>query len=490
MKLGCGADALGVGATKLVVSLGVLACGFRAVSDDDYARIVIAQHFVEAPHLDPSGTSWLPLPFWVYGIALRLFGVGLGVARGTAVFLGVLAVLLLLWAARLLGAGRMGALLGALVAALFPWSAWLGAATVPEVPTAALIVFGMATLATETVRVRLLGALALAAACFSRYEAWPVALGFAAFTTYDAVRSHGVARSHDTARKYGALLAPGTALLGIAALSLSSIVLWLLHGTFIHGDTLFFWKRVAGYKHALGGEASLTERLLSTPRSLLDEPALVLGCVFAVLGARLPRYTRPVLLGVALVLFLAAGELSGGAPTHHGGRTLLPLWFLAALALGHAVEQRSHELSRRRSAWLGFVAATLGLSWLFHAVVPPGFPDRADAVRIGSEARLLSAPGLLIDTPDYSYLAVTAAFGAPLSALPLDDHDPRHARPPDAFASAAKLRARWARRPNAWLVTTTLRAQAAVSLGHMVAQTSTLVLVAPGNDTHDVPRGP
>jgi hypothetical protein len=490
VKLGRAADAVGVGAAKLLVSLGVLAGGFRAVSDDDYARVVIAQRFVEAPHLDPSGTSWLPLPFWVYGSALRLFGMGLGVARGTAVFLGVLAVLLLLGAARLLGAGRVGAVLGALVAALFPWSAWLGAATVPEAPTAALIVFGMATLATETPRERLFGALALAAACFSRYEAWPIALTFAAFTTYDAARANDAPRANGAAPFDGTVRARGVVLLGIAAVALSSIVLWLLHGTFVHGDTLFFWKRVAGYKHALGGEASFSERLLSTPRSLLDEPVLVIGCIFALLGARLPRYARPALVGVALVLFLATGELSGGAPTHHAGRAVLPLWYLAALALGHAVELRSRELSRRSGAWLGFVAATLGLAWLFRALVPPDFPDRADAVRIGSEARRLAAPALLIDTPDYSYLAVSAAFGAPPSALPLDDHDPRHARPPDAFTSTATLRERWSRHPNAWLVATTPHAETAVSLGHVIARTSSLVLVAPGNGTHDVQRGP
>jgi hypothetical protein len=33
------------------------------VSDDDYARVVIAQRLSLA--LDPSGTSWLPFPFWL-----------------------------------------------------------------------------------------------------------------------------------------------------------------------------------------------------------------------------------------------------------------------------------------------------------------------------------------------------------------------------------------------------------------------------------------
>src|SRR5690349_3293583 len=102
-------DALGVGAAKLAVSAAILSLGFTAVSDDDYARLVIAQRFAEAPSLDPSGTSWLPLPFWVYGFAFRLFGTEPSVARGVALLLGALSVVGVWWAARLLGASRGGA---------------------------------------------------------------------------------------------------------------------------------------------------------------------------------------------------------------------------------------------------------------------------------------------------------------------------------------------------------------------------------------------
>ena len=41
-----------------------------AVSDDDYARVVIAEQWAHAPKLDPSGTSWLPLPLWLNGSAM------------------------------------------------------------------------------------------------------------------------------------------------------------------------------------------------------------------------------------------------------------------------------------------------------------------------------------------------------------------------------------------------------------------------------------
>ena len=134
-------DAVIVAAAKIAVSAAVLAQGFRALSDDDYARIVIAQRFVADPSLDPSGTSWLPFPFWVYGSVMTLFGRDPTVARATAIALGSAGALLVWVAARWLGASRAGAMLGALLACAFPYSAWLGAATVPEAFTAALVVF-------------------------------------------------------------------------------------------------------------------------------------------------------------------------------------------------------------------------------------------------------------------------------------------------------------------------------------------------------------
>jgi hypothetical protein len=460
------AAALGVGASKLVVSLAVLAAGFRAVSDDDYARVVIAERFVELPRLDPSGTSWLPLPFWVYGGGLRLLGVGLGGARVTAVILGVGAVLLLFAAARKLGAGNAGALAAALVAGFFPWSAWLGAATVPEAPAAALMVYALATLTTATLRERALGALAVAAACFCRYEAWPMALGFAAFTTYDAARVRS---------------AP---LLATAALALGPIALWLLHGTFVHGDTLFFWKRVAGYRHALGESPPLLERLVAVPRSLFgDEPELWLGLVLARPSRWRSRYVRPVLVSALLLAFLVAGELSGGGPTHHAGRAALPIWYLVALALGQAAGEGWDARPLRRVRWLALPAGVVALGWLFRVFVPPGFPEREAAVRVGTEARTRGAPALLIDTPDYSYFAVTAAFGKPSAAEPFDDHDPRRSRPADAFVSLDALRARWATRPDAWLVVSRQHAGIASRAGRVLLKTPEFSLVAPRRTT-------
>lgn len=69
-------------ALKLGIDAWVLRAGFSHVSDDDYARTVIAEQLAHAPRLDPSATSWLPLPFWLEGGVMMVAGRSLGVARG------------------------------------------------------------------------------------------------------------------------------------------------------------------------------------------------------------------------------------------------------------------------------------------------------------------------------------------------------------------------------------------------------------------------
>ena len=59
---GSAIDALVLAALKLVLGAWVLHLGFTHVSDDDYARTVIAEQFAQAPKLDPSGTSAGHLP--------------------------------------------------------------------------------------------------------------------------------------------------------------------------------------------------------------------------------------------------------------------------------------------------------------------------------------------------------------------------------------------------------------------------------------------
>ena len=407
-------DAVGLVLLKLAVTKAVLATGFRAVSDDDYARVAIAQRFADAPNIDPTGTSWLPFPFYLYGVAFRVFGNSLGVAAVTAALLGVVSTLLCWCAARLLGFSRGSAFAGAAICAALPYSAYLGAAPVPEAPCAGLIVFAAATLV-HSGALRLLGVGALFAACSSRYEAWGVALLFAAVSGWDWYRTRD-------------------RVFGVAALgALAFPVLWLLHGIVRHGDALFFVARVSAYRAALGPQDALVERLVRTPRALLfEEPVLsaaFVGLIVVALLRRIENAPKPrfalVVFGVALLTWL--GDVRGSAPTHHAGRALLAAWFAMAL-LSVELYSRALPCPLRRTLALPVLGVALLVGTRRSHALSATFVDRNDAVSIGTAARNRGVQRLAIDSDDYAFFAIEAAFGHPSQTLVLDDRDPRKPR--------------------------------------------------------------
>lgn len=428
---------LALGAKTCVSGL-VIFGGFRALSDDDFSRIVIAQRFAEAPSLDPSGTSWLPLPFWINGAAMLLFGSSVSVARAVAIVLGLASVLSVWLAARWLGASRPGACLGALVAGSFPYSAWLGVAALPELPSAALALLGVAALS-RTGRPRLVGALALSLACLCRYEAWPVALVFALYSGRDALRSHD--------KLY----------LGATLLALCGPAFWLANGLFRHGSGLFFVKRVSDYRRAIGaGNRDFWDALVAYPSMLLRaEPELVTVAVVGatallLLGHRavFERHARAALASGGLLVFLVMGDLRDGAPTHHGERALMTIWLWLAVFAGDSLSSAWRRAAPPARALL--IASTGLITAPATAIVRPWFGrrdtfiDRAAELEAGRAAAITAGPNdrLLVDTPDFAFYAVMAGFARPSRVLPLSDHDPRHRDASDPFETPEALRAR------------------------------------------------
>lgn len=442
-----------VALTRVLISLACLASGFRAVSDDDYSRVVIAARFAHQPALDPSGTSWLPLPFWLYGIPMAVFGDRLLVAHVVAIVLGAASAVLVWVAAKWLGLSERAALWGALGAVVLPYGSWLSAATVPEAPTAALLLLGLVSLVRPDPKIRAWGGLALGAACFCRYDAWAPALVFGLLTALEARRT----------RQRTLWLAAAFATLPIA--------LWLLHGVVRHGDALFFVARVRQYRAALGGGTSgWGAALWQTPFSLVRfEPELfVVAAVALGLSLRDGRspFTssawRPVAALGALVAFLIVADATGGSATHHPERSLLPVfWFLALVTAGLVVRLADED---DRPWRLPAVALPLALlaSVLLRPDLRKTFVDRREEELVGNVLESLGAEQVALDTDDFGFFAIQAALG-PGKSWPLLPHDPRHAehRPASESELSARLRQDGAK----WLVTPRARDTLAQSLG-------------------------
>lgn len=477
-------DLAWIAAARLAVSTAVLLLGFRAVSDDDFSRVVIAQQLAASPRLDPSGTSWLPFPFWLNGAAMSLLGRSLLVARGVALLLGVASSALIALAAQRLftedsatqGAGRSRApLLAGLLAALVGWSAWLGVATVPELFTASLTLFATASLAPVRAgspgHERILGGLALLVATLSRYEPWPVAVGFAIWSAIQAApRREEPAPA--ASRGSSTPLAAGLASL----LAIAGPALWIVWNRLAHGDALHFVARVTAYRRALGDASreSTLARLAAYPVALAREmPEVVLPALLLVLLALAPRRraaegplraavlasaracAAPLVLASVQIVALSTALVKDGAPTHHPERAVLfPALALVVFLAGVADAALPRGALSRRARGLAAGGALLLLGraavlpalarragpdapslWahLVRQITPrEAFIERGPEVEIGALAAASAPPRARIyieRVADYGYFAIFAGSGRPEAFLLAEAPDPRVPKP-------------------------------------------------------------
>jgi hypothetical protein len=406
-------------ALRVAIDAFVLRTGFSHVSDDDYARTVIAQQFAYAPRLDPSGTSWLPLPFWIAGGWMRAFGRSLGEARAIALVLGALGVAAPFGAMRAVGVPRAAAALATTIAMALPWSAWLGVATVPDGWTGALIATG--AIATVDGRARPWAAVALLIASLSRYEAWPACGLFAIFCGAQLVR-----RARERADEGGERRAADAVRREVvcAIVVLAGPGMWMAWNAHAHGSALHFIARVSAFRRAIGAaDLPWTGKLLGFPRALLfetPEPVVLgaLGAVALVRSAELrARWGWAAFSAIAVLVFLVAGDLGDGAPTHHPARALGSVWWIFA-AMG--VDSVRVAIVALRTPRLQAAAAAAVLVWLVSLpsrwASAPGLGDleRRDVqIARGLELRARGTATAVITPCQFEHFALIAAWAEP-----------------------------------------------------------------------------
>ena len=395
-------DAAAIVLAKVVVAFAALHLGFSHVSDDDYARTVISERFGIAPSLDPSGTSWLPFPFWLTGSAMIAFGRSLDVARNVAMVSSALACAAAYFALRTSNVGRAPAIMTTVVAMTLPWSAWLGATNVPEGFVPPLLLVGMLTANAPTLRARLLGAAALLVAALSRYEAWPVCVVF--FLT-------GLA-APIAPKRFAAHALP---LLGPAG--------WMLWNLRAHGSATHFLARVAAYRDAIGaGDISDLDGLLIYPRALVAigaEPIFLgfFGLIVLCMRRDLrQRWVPPLFACATMFAFLMYGESRGGAPTHHPERAVLAAaWVLIGVG-SDAIFMVASRWQRATSIAAFAAIAVWMLTLRARYVDAPGSSteeDRVPQITRGLDLKARDARHLSVVPCAYEHFALIAAFAAP-----------------------------------------------------------------------------
>jgi len=371
--------------------------GFSHVSDDDYARTVIAQQFAHAPRVDPSGTSWLPLPFWLSGASMMVLGRSLAAARACAWAFDALGSLAPFFALRHLQITTKWAAIAAFISAAAPWSVWLASATVPDGWAAALTAAALLLTASQAPRGLVAAASIALAGSLCRYEVWPAC----AFVSIVAL-----ARAWSSRTDRAVLVASAL----IAAIGPASWMLWNAHA---HGDPMHFFARVSAFRQASGdAPRTVLARVAQYPAALVTAfPEAALGAAFCLVSSDRKRFALPLAGALAIVCFLVWGDLKDGAPTHHPERALGAVAIVATCA-GVVVASRAGGALN----WLvtGPAVAALVALAVLRFRDPPGAgaaEDRAPQIALGLSLR--SAGSLTVTPCNYEHFALIAALSAP-----------------------------------------------------------------------------
>jgi hypothetical protein len=437
-------DAAVLCALKLAAGAWVLHRGFSHVSDDDYARTVIAEQFARAPRLDPSGTSWLPFPFWIDGWSMWVAGRSLDVARAVSLTLGAASVVAPYLAMRAARVPRATAAIAVASAMLVPWNVWLSVATVPEGWAGALV--SAAVIAMPLDAARPWAAAALLVASLSRYEAWPACATLVALCISRAAVSRWPVSRWPVSRGVASRGADSRAVwvnVACALVAAAGPIAWMAWNRHAHGSAFHFLARVSAFRRAIGAaNVPIWDKVIGYPLALLEETpeAAALGLVgFAGLiagGALRERWRWPALAAAATIAFLVVGDLGDGAPTHHASRALAAVWWIAMGAGADALGTLLERLGSNRPA-LGAARSVVAAAWLaWSASLPARWdasPGRSDSERRdaqiarGLEMRARGVDHATVTPCAFEHFALLAAWGAPERATvrPRSGRDPR-----------------------------------------------------------------
>ncbi len=408
-------DLVAIAVVHALAAFVARSLGFDHVSDDDFARVTIAQSFARYPKLDPTGTSWLPFPFWILGSAMFVLGRSLATARALSIVFASLAAALPYLALRLTGTPRIRALVATAFAFGTPWAIWLGASTVPESFTASLtasaaIVLGSAN-ATKS-RAPVFFAFGLLAACLSRYEPWPIAALLALVLVLRA-------RSDASSRRVA---------IACAALAVAGPLLWMAWNAHAHDGPLHFFRRVSSFKRAIGdGSTSALAAAFQYPWLLLTHRPEVALCSLLValrLGTKELRakWLVPLLAVVAQLVFLGIGNARDGAPAHHPERALLGSMLILALFTIDAGVVVLQPLGRDMKKLA--TVAVVAVAWLVRSLIglasPPGmtaYEDRRPQIERGAKLRTDGVVSIIVTPCAFEHFALVASYGAPERAV-------------------------------------------------------------------------
>ncbi len=185
-------------AARAVLGLALWSPGWSALSEDDFGRVALAQHWARQPFLLTSPSMvWLPLQAWIHGLAFRLVGnlfadnpmLLVALVNSAAV---LVAGAFLGRAAFLLSGSARGGLVAFAVVLFAPYTVFTSLSGLSEplyYLAVAIAVWGLiAWLCRNRVWALAAGSLGVAAAAGIRYDGWLLAASWAVVVPFSLAR--------------------------------------------------------------------------------------------------------------------------------------------------------------------------------------------------------------------------------------------------------------------------------------------------------------
>jgi len=164
--------------------------GFRALTADEFGRMVLAAKWAQGPHMVWHGV-WLPFHMYMFGTLLWLKWDLLHVPRAIVVLLGLISIVLMYQLASKLFESRKIGLVSAILLAVNPVHTWLSSTPLTEMLNTSLVLAFILNI-TQYLRSKkqlclYVSAFMLALANGVRYESWMYSIVFSLYLIGDGV---------------------------------------------------------------------------------------------------------------------------------------------------------------------------------------------------------------------------------------------------------------------------------------------------------------
>jgi len=350
---------------KVVYQIILLRDGFVSVSGDDFLRALIAHEWAKEPFFasaafGEASVLWMPLHFWVVGVALKVYPcLWLAPALMSLCF-SVLTLGLLYWIAQHLWGSRAG-LITALLAGFMPWEIWLSMSGISDTLYQFTVLSGIAFVVKWEGSKRkhstslFMSATSFLFATMVRPEGWLFSVAFSAYLAWGwivALRSGEL--------KWQPILA--------TMIPWFFVAYWLFFNYLIYGDPIHFIRlsRVS-YLDEAAGLDSLALRILKDPLMMLMVSPLIFPLGALALLTKLKEFMRNPLIRTyiffvlaGLMLLTLAGVAGTGTRSTPQRYVVLNVLLLIPFAASW-LDAWSRWPRKRACAW-GGIAAVLCLN--------------------------------------------------------------------------------------------------------------------------------